>query len=91
MFSLPQQLTIAQMQECKTGLLAYIDDNDEVTLNSDEVEKVDTLGIQLLLATVIYISSQNKELIWLCNSELIKSGIKQLGINDPLLNKYINA
>lgn len=89
MFSLPQQLTIAQMQECKANILAYIDDNEELTLSSDEVEKVDTLGIQLLLATVIYVSGQNKKLTWLCDSEVIKNGIKQLGINDALLNQYI--
>lgn len=89
MFSLPQQLTIAQMQESKVNIIAYIDDNEEIILSSEEVEKVDTLGIQLLLATVIYASGQNKKLTWVCDSEVIKNGIKQLGINDALLNQYI--
>ena len=91
MFTLPQQLTITQIDECKTALLTCIDENETITLNSDNVEKIDTLGIQLLLATITYISAQNKKLIWLCNSSVIKSSVKQLGLNEELLNQYIKA
>ena len=91
MFTLPKQLTITQIEECKATLLSYIDDNATVSINSDEIEKIDTLGIQLLLATIIYISAQNKELTWSCNSSVIQNSVKQLGLNEALLNQYINV
>jgi len=91
MFILPPQLTITQIEECKAALLTCIDENETITLNSDDVEKIDTLGIQLLLAAITYVAAQNKELIWLCNSPVIENGVKQLGLNEALLNKYINA
>lgn len=91
MFTLPSQLTITQIEECKASLLTCIDENQTITLNSDDVEKIDTLGVQLLLAAITYILSQNKELIWLCNSSVIENGIKQLGLNEALLNQYINV
>jgi len=91
MFTFPEQLTIAQIEVCKASLLTYIDDNVTVTLNSDDIQKIDTLGIQLLLAAITYIAAQNKEVIWQCNSLLIKNSVKQLGLNEALLNQYINV
>ncbi len=91
MFTLPKQLTITHIEECKASLLSYIDDNATVSINSDEIEKIDTLGIQLLLATIIYISAQNKESTWSCNSSVIQNTVKQLGLNEAILNQYINV
>jgi anti-anti-sigma regulatory factor len=91
MFTLPKQLTITQIEECKASLLSYIDDSATVSINSDEIEKIDTLGVQLLLATIIYISAQNKELTWSCKSSVIQNSVKQLGLNEALLNQYINV
>ena len=91
MFTLPPQLTIAQVYECQVELLEFIDINDTITLNSDNVEKIDTLGIQFLLAVVTYILSQNKELIWECNSSVIQNTVKQLGLNEALLTQFTNV
>jgi anti-anti-sigma regulatory factor len=91
MFKLPPQLTIAQVDECKTELLTFIDDNETITLSSDDVEKIDTVGIQLLLAAITYIAAQNKELIWLCNSSVIQNSVKQLGLNEALLTQYLDV
>lgn len=91
MFDLPTQLTIAQVEECKAELLTYIDSHDVIGLNSDKVEKIDTVGTQLLLAAVTYISAQKKELIWLCNSEVIQNSVQQLGLKEALLTQYINV
>jgi len=91
MFKLPQHLTIAHIYQCQVELLEFIDINEKITLNTDDVEKIDTLGIQFLLAAVTYISAQNKELIWACNSSVINNTIKQLGLNDALLTQFTNA
>jgi anti-anti-sigma regulatory factor len=91
MFTLPPQLTIAQVYTCQVEFLEFIDINDTITLNSDDVEKIDTLGIQFLLAAVTYILSQNKELIWECNSSVIQTTVKQLGLNEALLTQFTNV
>lgn len=91
MFKLPAHLTIAQVYKCQVELLDFIDRNEHITLNSDEVEKIDTLGVQFLLAAVTYISAQNKELIWACNSSVIKNTVKQLGLNDALLTQFTDV
>lgn len=89
MFKLPPQLTIAELYNCQSQLLEFINVNDEISLNSDDVEKIDTLGVQFLVAVVTYISSQNKKLIWHCHSTAIKNTMIQLGINEPLLQQHI--
>lgn len=91
MFKLPAQLTIVQVATCQVELLEFVDINEKIILNSDDVEKIDTLGVQFLLAAVAYISSQNKELIWICNSSVIKNTVKKLGLNEVLLTKFTDV
>jgi len=90
MFKLPAQFTIAKIDDCKTQLLQEIDENDEISFDDSEVTDIDTVGIQLLLATVIYIASVNKVLIWNSKSSVIQESVKQLGLNEPILNQYLN-
>jgi len=91
MFKLPEQLTIAYVDDCKTSLLIEIQQQDIIEIDDSNVQQIDTLGIQLLLATVKFIISQNKQLIWQPQSLAIKEGIKQLGINDTALNQYFSS
>jgi anti-anti-sigma regulatory factor len=91
MFKFPAQLTIAQVDDCKTQLLKEIDENDVINFDDSDVTSIDTVGIQLLLATVTYIASQNKELNWSSNSPSIQESVKQLGLNEAILNQYLNA
>jgi len=90
MFKLPAQLTIAQIDDCKTQLLQEIGENDEISFDDSEVTDIDTVGVQLLLATVIYIASLNKELIWNSKSSVIQESVKQLGLDEPILSQYLN-
>jgi anti-anti-sigma regulatory factor len=89
MFKLPAQLTIVQVDSCKSELLAEINSSDVIELDDSEVERIDTVGIQLLLATVTYISAQNKQLHWQSTSPIIKESIKQLGLDEAILNQYL--
>ncbi|MCO4798814.1 MAG: anti-sigma factor antagonist [Colwelliaceae bacterium] len=90
MFKLPPELTIAKVEEFKLHLLEFIEKNDEINIDDSEVNRIDTIGIQLLLTTIIYISMQNKTLIWKSKSDIINQSFKQLGINDPIINQYFN-
>lgn len=90
MFKIPEELTISHVESCKASLLEFIDKNDEIVFDDSQVSRIDTIGIQLLLNIIIYISAQKKTLIWQVNSQIIKQSINQLGINEPILNQYIN-
>jgi anti-anti-sigma regulatory factor len=90
MFKLPAQLTIAQVDKCKTQLLQEINENDDISFDDSEVTSIDAVGIQLLLAAVTYIASQNKELNWNSQSSVIQESVKQLGLNEAILNQYLN-
>jgi anti-anti-sigma regulatory factor len=91
MFKLPVQFTIAQVDACKAQLLEEINQQNEITFDDSAVTHIDTVGIQLLLAAVTYIASQNKKLIWNSTSPIIQKSVKQLGLNEAILNQYINA
>jgi len=91
MFKLPAQLTIAQVDNCKEKLLIEIDENDVISFDDSDVTSIDTVGVQLLLAAVTYIASQNKELNWSSSSSAIQESVKQLGLNEAILNQYLNA
>jgi anti-anti-sigma regulatory factor len=91
MYKLPAQLTISQVDECKADLLQVIEDNDIISFDDSDVVSIDTVGVQLLLTAVTYIASQNKELKWTSASSAINESIKQLGINEAILNQYLNG
>jgi anti-anti-sigma regulatory factor len=91
MFKLPAQLTIAQVDDCKAKLLIEIDENDVISFDDSDVTNIDTVGVQLLLAAVTYIALQNKELNWSSTSSVIQKSVKQLGLNEAILNQYLNA
>lgn len=91
MFQFPAQLTITQIAACQISLLDEINNNEIIEFDDSAVERIDTLGVQLLLATVTYIAAQKKQLIWQSQSEIIKQGIEQLGLQEPILQQYITV
>lgn len=90
MFKLPEELTIVQVDECKSQFLTYVNENIELAFDDSQVNRVDTVGIQLLLSMVNYIASQNKSLVWQSQSQIIQQSIKQLGIDEAILNQYFD-
>jgi anti-anti-sigma regulatory factor len=91
MFKLPAQLTIAHVGECKDKLLVEIDNNNNISFDDSDVTIIDTVGVQLLLAAVTYIALQNKELNWSSTSSVIQKSVKQLGLNEAILDQYLNV
>jgi len=91
MFKLPTELTIVQVEACKNQFIEFAAQHQEITLDDSDVNRVDTVGIQLLLAMITYIAAQNKILHWKNTSSIINESVKQLGINEDILNQYLNA
>lgn len=88
---LPTELTIAQVDNYRQTLLDIIDNNDTLVIDDSSLKRIDTIGLQLLLATITYIASQNKALTWCSQSPAIIESIKQLGLNDAIFTQYLNA
>jgi len=91
MFKLPTELTIVQVDECKSQFLDFSQQHDEITIDDSEVNRIDTIGVQFLLTLVTYVAAQNKTLHWESQSSIISQSVKQLGINEDILNQYLNA
>ncbi len=91
MFQFPPQLTIVQVDACRTALFEEISNTDIVEFDDSAIERIDTLGAQLILASVLYIASQNKQLVWQSTSKIIKQSFEQLGLKDAILQQYIVA
>ena len=90
MYKLPKDLTIAQVEECKSSLIQFIDANDELTIDDSELCRIDTIGVQFLLAAITYIASQNKQVTWQSSSEILQQSVRQLGIKDAMLEQCLS-
>jgi len=86
---LPAELTIAQVESFKLHTLDIIDNHNDFLLDDSAIVRIDTTGLQLIIAIVTHILSLNKSLNWQCNANCIKESIKQLGVNEPILNQYL--
>jgi anti-anti-sigma regulatory factor len=80
-FKLPEELTIAEVSEYKLQFIEYIDEHENIIFDGSEVTRIDTVGIQLLLSALVYVSAQKKSHIWEKQSSIIYQSVKQLGIN----------
>ncbi len=86
---LPLELTIAQVEQLKQEVMEVVSNSTKISIDDSEITRIDTTGVQLILAIVTHISSLNKELTWQCDADCIVESIKQLGINEPILNQYL--
>lgn len=89
MFKLPSDLTIVQVEACRDKFLSYVDTHEIIELDDSGVNRIDTVGVQLLLLMVVHSEALNKPLTWKNQSSVVNSSFKQLGINDPSLHQYL--
>jgi anti-anti-sigma regulatory factor len=86
---LPEELTIAQVESFKVDVIDLIENHNELSLDDSEIVRIDTTGTQLIIAIVNHISSLKKTFNWQCSANCIQESIKQLGINETILNQYL--
>ncbi|MGB0936008.1 MAG: STAS domain-containing protein [Colwellia sp.] len=89
MIKLPNELTIAHVDQYKATILAEIDQQETIELDDSDLERLDTIGVQFILAVVTYIHAQGKQLSWNSTSKALKDSLIQLGINDDLVMQYL--
>jgi len=89
MLKLPNELTIAQVEEYRVEVQAIIDENEVITIDDSKLARIDTIGVQFILAVVTYILAQGKTLQYQSTSTVLQESIKQLGINDAILMQHL--
>ncbi|MBL4764156.1 MAG: STAS domain-containing protein [Colwellia sp.] len=89
MIKFPNDLTIACVDEYSLEIQPIIDDNEKISIDDSQLMRVDTIGVQFILAVVTYISAQGKELTWQSTSKVLHQSIQQLGITDAMLMQYM--
>lgn len=89
MIKFPNELTITQVDEYLLEIQPIIDENSVITIDDSNLERIDTIGVQFILAVVTYILAQGKELQWQSTSSIFHESILQLGIKEAILLDYL--
>lgn len=89
MIIFPNELTITQVDEYRLEIQPIIDENPIITLDDSALVRIDTIGVQFILAVVTYILAQGKELKWQSTSSIFHESILQLGIKEAILQDYL--
>lgn len=90
MYKLPHKLTISVVEKCKSDLIQLVNNNDVIEIDDTDVVRVDTVGIQLLLAFATYVATQNKKLNWQCQSIVLQNNFISLGFSEAIVDQYLN-
>lgn len=93
MIKLPSELTIAHLDDYQAEILPLLNDTKDdikvIAIDDSDLVRIDTLGVQFILAVVTYIIAQGKEIKWQSSSAVLRESINQLGISDAILLQYI--
>lgn len=83
--SLPENLTIHGIDQAYSDLSnTFQDAGDEIILDGNSVETIDTSGLQAILVLVQYAKEHNKTLQWQSASETLKNSAGKVGLLDAL-------
>lgn len=85
-FHLPSHLTIAHVHGLHEEFDTIVDkkDCDCLILHGENVQRVDTAGVQLLLALVLASKDRQISISWDHPSEKLETAASILGLNDAL-------
>ncbi len=89
MIKFPSELTIAQVDEYRLEIQPIIDENSTIKIDDSNLSRIDTIGVQFILAVITYILAQGKQLEWNSTSRILHESIQQLGINEAILVEYL--
>ena len=83
-FSCGRSLDIPQAEKLQKRLLAALEKNCDIELTGESVERVDTAGLQLLLAFQKAVNQQGSKITWKLPSEILINSARKLGIAEEL-------
>lgn len=86
---LPSDLSIAHVEEIKNLIVSQFDDNQTINITDHNISKIDTVGLQLLLAIINYLSLKNCVVNWHIQSSILIESIKCLGLENSAFNQFL--
>ncbi|MBS97195.1 MAG: hypothetical protein CMI01_00750 [Oceanospirillaceae bacterium] len=81
---LPSELCISEVESLKPQLLEALSQAEEVDLDGARVERIDTAGIQLLVALTKLVETQGRRMQWRQASSTLTEAASELGAGDQL-------
>ena len=86
---LPDDLSIAHVEEYKHHVISHLANASNVTISDKKLIKIDTVGVQLLLALIHHFLSKGIAVEWQINAPILIESIKQLGLVNSELSRYL--
>ena len=86
--TLPEELNISEVTHFHTSIvdqLSQLAPQQQININASELRRIDTAGIQLLVALVSEASTQTNKLTWQNPSDNLTQCAAHLGLSDILL------
>jgi anti-anti-sigma factor len=77
-------LTIAQVADWRQKLVGVFDLREPIVVNGGDIEKIDSAGLQLLVALMKEAEATGAKIEWKAASDLLKQNATQLGLNGVL-------
>lgn len=77
---LPEHLTVLEITRHKAVLEAAVAEQPQLTLEISPVQRVDTAGLQLLLAVKAAAQAQGGQVIWQGESTALSDAAARLGV-----------
>lgn len=85
MIELPENLTIHHIEEEFGNLkIAFQSDAETYKLMAENVESIDTSGLQALLALIKSAQANQKSIEWNAPTDTLKMGAEKLGLTEKL-------
>jgi anti-anti-sigma factor len=88
--NLPQEITIRTVSEVKNLLTDILNQEGCITLNAEPVSRIDTVGLQLLLAFEQTVANEGRNAQLLNASETILKVSQTLGLSLMLTGEQID-
>ena len=89
--NLNSALTIRDVSELMNELKQIDDGHNEVIFESEQLEKVDTAALQLLLGFYLFTTDASKKVIWNKPSEALCHAVELLGFKEVLNLKAVST
>lgn len=89
---LPADLSISQLEEARNTLLEQVEQIDtvqQIKITDHNIIKIDTVGVQMLLALLRSLISKNLSIEWQISSAILIESIKQLGLTGSEFSTYL--
>lgn len=79
-----RQCTLREAEAFKSALLAAEDSSGDFIVHAGDVERIDTAGLQLLVAFMARLKLVDRRLVWSSVSPALRRGADQLGLAEVL-------